>query len=45
MTLTFAATLLLGVGHSEVTATQWVANLFIAAPLLGHAYVTRPIGP
>jgi peptidoglycan/LPS O-acetylase OafA/YrhL len=39
MTLTFAATVLFGAGHFEVTASQWLANLFIAAPFLGQAYV------
>jgi peptidoglycan/LPS O-acetylase OafA/YrhL len=39
MTLTFAAIMLLGGGHFAVTAKQWLANLFIAAPLLGQPYV------
>lgn len=39
MTLTFVATLLFGAGHFEVTAAQWFANLFVAAPLLGQPYV------
>jgi peptidoglycan/LPS O-acetylase OafA/YrhL len=39
MTLTFAATVLFGAGHFEVTATQWLANFFIAAPMLGQPYV------
>jgi peptidoglycan/LPS O-acetylase OafA/YrhL len=39
MTLTFAATALFGTGHFEVTAPQWAANLFIAAPMLGQPYV------
>lgn len=39
MTLTFAATVLFGTGHFEVTAQQWLANLFIAAPMLGQPYV------
>jgi peptidoglycan/LPS O-acetylase OafA/YrhL len=39
MTLTFAATLLFGAGHFKVTAAQWLANLFIAAPMLGQPYV------
>jgi peptidoglycan/LPS O-acetylase OafA/YrhL len=39
MTLTFVATLLFGAGHFEVTAAQWLANLFIAAPLVGQPYV------
>lgn len=39
MTLTFAATLLLGAGLFEVTSKQWLANLFIAAPLVGQPYV------
>jgi peptidoglycan/LPS O-acetylase OafA/YrhL len=39
MTLTFLTTLMLGASHFEVTTTQWIANLFIAAPALGQAYV------
>ena len=39
MTLTLAATMLFGAGHFAVTAKQWFANLFIAAPLLGQPYV------
>jgi peptidoglycan/LPS O-acetylase OafA/YrhL len=39
MTLTFAAVLLFGADHFEVTARQWFANLFIAAPLLGQPYI------
>jgi peptidoglycan/LPS O-acetylase OafA/YrhL len=39
MTLTFAVTLAAGAGHFDVTRTQWFANLFIAAPFLGHPYV------
>jgi peptidoglycan/LPS O-acetylase OafA/YrhL len=39
MTLTFVATLLFGAGHFEVTAAQWLANLSIAAPLVGQPYV------
>ena len=39
MTLTFAATALLGAGHFEVTPAQWFGNLFIAAPLVGQPYV------
>jgi peptidoglycan/LPS O-acetylase OafA/YrhL len=39
MTLTFAATALFGLGHFEVTVSQWFANLFIAAPMLGQPYV------
>ncbi|MBN9004914.1 MAG: acyltransferase [Rhizobiales bacterium] len=39
MTLTFAAIVLFGTGHFEVTTRQWFANLFIAAPLLGQNYV------
>jgi peptidoglycan/LPS O-acetylase OafA/YrhL len=39
MTLTFAATALFGAGHFEVTTRQWLANLFIAAPMLGQPYV------
>ena len=39
MTLTFAATILFGSGHFEVTTRQWFANLFIAAPMFGQPYV------
>lgn len=39
MTMTFAAILLFGGGHFEVTPAQWFANLFIAAPALGQSYV------
>jgi peptidoglycan/LPS O-acetylase OafA/YrhL len=39
MTLTFVVTLLFGAAHFEVTPTQWFANLFIAAPLVGQPYV------
>jgi len=39
MTLTFVLTLTLGEGHFEVSLVQWFANLFIAAPALGQAYV------
>lgn len=39
MTLTFTATMLFGPGHFEVTAPQWLANLLIAAPMLGQPYV------
>jgi peptidoglycan/LPS O-acetylase OafA/YrhL len=39
MTLTFTATVLLGAGHFEVTSTQWLANLVIAAPFFGQPYV------
>ena len=39
MTLTFLVTLTLGATHFEVTAVQWFANLFIAAPALGQSYV------
>jgi peptidoglycan/LPS O-acetylase OafA/YrhL len=39
MTLTFAVTVLLGAGHFEATPKQWLANLFVAAPLLGQPYV------
>lgn len=37
MTLTFTVMLAVGVGH--VTRSQWLANLFIAAPFLGQPYV------
>lgn len=39
MTLTFVATIMFGADHFEVTARQWLANLFIAAPVLGQPYV------
>jgi peptidoglycan/LPS O-acetylase OafA/YrhL len=39
MTLTFVATVLFGAGHFEVTPTQWLANLLVAAPLLDQPYV------
>jgi peptidoglycan/LPS O-acetylase OafA/YrhL len=39
MTLTFATTIIFGTGHFEVTVRQWLANLFIAAPMLGQPYV------
>ncbi|MBR1122810.1 acyltransferase [Bradyrhizobium lablabi] len=39
MTLTFAAIALFGAGHFHVMAAQWLANLFIAAPMLGQPYV------
>ena len=39
MTLTFTTILLLGGANFEVTFAQWTANLFIAAPALGHSYV------
>jgi peptidoglycan/LPS O-acetylase OafA/YrhL len=39
MTLTFLATLLLGSAHFQVTSAQWLANLFIAAPMFGQPYV------
>jgi peptidoglycan/LPS O-acetylase OafA/YrhL len=39
MTLTFVTTLLLGGKHFEVTLSQWLANLFVAAPALGQSYV------
>ncbi|KJC50923.1 acetyltransferase [Bradyrhizobium sp. LTSP885] len=39
MTLTFLATLVLGRGHFQVTSGQWLANLFIAAPMFGQPYV------
>lgn len=38
-TLTFATVALLGAGHFKVTGAQWLANLFIAAPMLGQPYV------
>ncbi|WP_456860880.1 acyltransferase family protein [Bradyrhizobium sp. USDA 4503] len=39
MTLTFLATLLLGHAYFHVTWGQWLANLFIAAPMLGQPYM------
>lgn len=39
MTLTFTTILMLGGTNFEVTLTQWVANLFVAAPALGQSYV------
>jgi peptidoglycan/LPS O-acetylase OafA/YrhL len=39
MTLTFLVMLALGAPHFDVTTTQWFANLFIAAPAFGQAYV------
>ncbi len=39
MTLTFAAMLMFGAGNFEVTVAQWLANLFVAAPLIGQPYV------
>ncbi|WP_375783408.1 acyltransferase family protein [Bradyrhizobium sp. Pha-3] len=39
MTLTFLTTLLLGQAHFHVTWGQWLANLFIAAPMLGQPYM------
>ncbi|MGY3445986.1 MULTISPECIES: acyltransferase family protein [unclassified Bradyrhizobium] len=39
MTLTFLATLLLGQAYFHATWQQWLANLFIAAPMLGQPYM------
>lgn len=39
MTLTFLAILIWGAPHFDATFTQWLANLFIAAPALGQPYV------
>ena len=39
MTITFVAVALFGAGHFEVTARQWLCNLFIAAPMLGQPYM------
>ena len=39
MTLTFLATLLMGHAWFQVTWGQWLANLFIAAPMLGQPYM------
>lgn len=39
MTLTFLATLAFGAPYFEATATQWAANLFIAASLLKQQYM------
>jgi peptidoglycan/LPS O-acetylase OafA/YrhL len=36
MTLTFVTILLLGGTNFEVNFAQWLANLFVAAPALGH---------
>jgi peptidoglycan/LPS O-acetylase OafA/YrhL len=34
-----SAPLLFGAGHFEVTPTLWLANLVVAAPLVGQPYV------
>jgi len=39
MTLTFLATLFIGHTWFQVTWGQWLANLFIAAPMLGQPYM------
>jgi peptidoglycan/LPS O-acetylase OafA/YrhL len=39
MTLTFLASLTMGPPHFETGLAQWCANLFIAAPALGHPYM------
>jgi peptidoglycan/LPS O-acetylase OafA/YrhL len=39
LTITFVATLVFGPPHFETTFTQWLANLFIAAPALGQTYM------
>ncbi|MGY4313378.1 peptidoglycan/LPS O-acetylase OafA/YrhL [Bradyrhizobium sp. JR3.5] len=39
MTLTFLTTLLLGQAYFHVTWGQWLANLLIAAPMLGQPYM------
>ncbi|PAY06878.1 acyltransferase [Bradyrhizobium sp. UFLA03-84] len=39
MTLTFLVTLLLGYPWFQVTWGQWLANLIIAAPMLGQPYM------
>src|SRR6195952_4591484 len=39
MTMTFVAIWLFGTPHFETTLSQWVANLFIAAPALGRPYM------
>ncbi|GKQ49254.1 acyltransferase [Bradyrhizobium sp. Ce-3] len=39
MTFTFLATLLLGHDYFHATWQQWLANLFIAAPMLGQPYM------
>ncbi|UGY13959.1 acyltransferase family protein [Bradyrhizobium septentrionale] len=39
MTLTFLATLLVGHAWFHVTWGQWLANLFIAAPMFGQPYM------
>ncbi|WNV12817.1 acyltransferase [Tardiphaga sp. 709] len=39
MTLTFLAILTLGPPHFDTSFAQWCANLFVAAPALGHSYM------
>src|SRR6195952_762457 len=39
MTLTFLAIVFLGPPHFNATWAQWAANLFVAAPALGQAYM------
>lgn len=39
MTLTFLATILFGRSNFDVSVAQWWANLFIAAPTFGRAYM------
>src|SRR4029079_15569023 len=39
MTATFFAVLLLGAPHFHTSASQWAANLVIAAPKLGQPYM------
>ena len=39
MTLTFLAIMFLGPPHFNATWAQWAANLFVAAPALGQAYM------
>ena len=39
MTLSFVTTLMLGATHFSVSFSQWLANLFIAAPMFGEPYM------
>ena len=39
MTLTFVAVVAFGAPHFRTSLATWVANLFIAAPELGHDYI------
>jgi peptidoglycan/LPS O-acetylase OafA/YrhL len=42
MTLTFVVTLSFGAPSFQTSATQWLANLTIAAPSFGEAYMDSP---